>query len=118
IGELDYSTGVRLVVFSHKGDLIVAGGESGYLQIFEFATGACIATLTHHTTCPTSIAFSLDDMLLISTSRDNTLWLWDVQTGALAKILREHESFVAISPSGTLVASEVDGNHSIRIWDI
>ncbi|TNE51012.1 MAG: hypothetical protein EP343_06125 [Deltaproteobacteria bacterium] len=41
-----------------------------------------------------SVAFSEDGKTLLSASADQTLRLWDVQTGAMKRILKGHEGTV------------------------
>jgi WD40 repeat protein len=66
-----------------------------------------------------AMAFSPNSQLLASSSRDNTIAIWDVSTGNCHSIIVEHThpvSSLVFSPDGRLLAS---GSHdkTIRIWN-
>jgi WD40 repeat protein len=66
-----------------------------------------------------SVAISHDGTRIISGSSDNSIRIWDAQTGGALHELKGHSSSVnsvAISHDGTRIISGSDDN-SIRIWD-
>ncbi len=72
----------------------------------------------------TSVAFSPDGTLLAAGSEDGAVELWNVLTGALARVLISHDSMIspavyhlAFSPDGKTFA-EVSDERMINIWDI
>ena len=67
-----------------------------------------------------SLAYSIDGTIFASGSWDNTIRLWDANTGAHLKTLIGHESSVnsiAFSPDGKTLASGSQ-DETIRLWDI
>ncbi|CAD8178221.1 unnamed protein product [Paramecium octaurelia] len=76
--------------------------------------------LEGHQSAIYSVCFSPDGTLLASGSRDNSIWLWDIQTG-LQKIRLEGHSdqvqSVSFSLDGTILVSG-SADCSIRLWDV
>lgn len=77
-------------------------------------------TLTGHADRVKAIAFSPDGKMMASGSADQTIKLWDCDTGSELKTLKGHSRFVttvAFSPDGSMLASgSVD--RAIRIWNV
>ncbi|KAL4078980.1 WD40-repeat-containing domain protein [Scleroderma yunnanense] len=77
--------------------------------------------LQGHTSFVWSVAFSPDGRNIVSGSSDNTIRIWDAQTGAqVGKPLQGHTKLafsVAFSPDGrTIVSGSVD--HTVQVWDV
>ncbi|MXV75564.1 T9SS type A sorting domain-containing protein, partial [Candidatus Poribacteria bacterium] len=65
-------------------------------------------------------AFSPDGTILASGSRDNTIHLWNANTGTHIRTLSGHTNWVmsvAFSPDGTILASGSRDN-TIRLWGV
>ena len=78
-----------------------------------------VRTLTGHTGGVLNVAFSPTRAVLASTSRDQTVRLWDIATGQAIVTLAEDNSHtfgVAFSPDGTLLATSQD--QAVRLRDI
>ncbi|KIM20243.1 hypothetical protein M408DRAFT_308850 [Serendipita vermifera MAFF 305830] len=82
---------------------------------------AIIKVFTGHDDWITSVAFSPDNRLVVSGSWDNTVRIWDAETGELVtQPLEGHKdcvNSVAFSPDGRRVVSGSD-DKTIRIWNI
>jgi len=65
-----------------------------------------IRTLSGHADDVESVAFTPNGKILASGSWDNTVKLWNVQTGEVIRILNQKSAVrsVAISPDGQLLA--------------
>ncbi|KAJ2924584.1 hypothetical protein H1R20_g12518, partial [Candolleomyces eurysporus] len=76
--------------------------------------------LTGHSKAVTSISISPDNKRIVSSSGDNTIQIWDLETGKqVGEPLSGHTKSVmcvAISPDGKRIVSGSD-DHRIRIWD-
>jgi WD40 repeat protein len=72
-----------------------------------------------HPSVVRSVAISHDGTQIISGSDDNTVRIWDAQTGAAVHELKGHSSHVysvAISHDGTQIISG-SADKTVRIWD-
>ena len=64
-------------------------------------------------------AVSPDGTRIVSASYDNTLRIWDADTGTCQRVLQGHTNPVsgcAVSPDGTRIVSASSDN-TLRIWD-
>jgi WD40 repeat protein len=81
---------------------------------------ACIHPLEGHSGSVNSVVFSPDGSRVASGSDDNTVRVWDVQTGQCQHTLEGHSgrvNSVVFSPDGSRVASGSSDN-TVRVWDI
>jgi WD40 repeat protein len=81
--------------------------------------GTCMSVLEGHTSYCTSVAFSPDGGRLVSGTRDSTVRIWNVQTGALLQVMMGHHfhvNCVAYSPDGILIASG-SSDRTVILWD-
>ncbi|KAH8113773.1 hypothetical protein DFH11DRAFT_274412, partial [Phellopilus nigrolimitatus] len=73
-----------------------------------------------HLSCVTSVAYSPDGRQIVSGSWDETICIWDAQTGkAVGEPLTGHSDWVrsvAYSPDGRHIVSSSDDN-TVCIWD-
>jgi WD40 repeat protein len=100
-------------------DLIASGLWSGDIIILNMIPGIHPSVLSGHTDWVASLAFSSDGTLLVSGSNDNTVKLWDIQTGGVIKTFCGHTArvrSVSISPDCNTIASE-SYDKTVRLWD-
>ena len=91
-------------------DLIAVGLFSGDIIILDATTGVCMSVLSSHTRSVYTATFPLDGALLVSGSSDETVSLWDVQTGGVIKTFHGHTSevdSVSISPDCTRLPQDL-----------
>ena len=78
----------------------------------------CLKTLEGHIEAVWSVAYSPDGTKFISGSHDQTIKIWDANTGECLKTLEGHSSYVgsvAFSPDGTKIISGSLDN-TVKIW--
>jgi hypothetical protein len=78
-----------------------------------------LRSFSGHTDWVNSVAFSPDGRSALSGSKDETLKLWDVVTGAEIRVFVGHGSSVdsvAFSPDGRKALS--GGRHKVQLWDV
>ncbi|RXW13019.1 hypothetical protein EST38_g12835 [Candolleomyces aberdarensis] len=94
---------------------VVKGFQQQYTQDIN-----CLFELQGHRGLVWSVAISPDGKRIVSGSRDNTIRIWDMETGAQVgePLLGHggHINSVAISPDGKLIVSG-SSDMTIRIWD-
>ena len=77
-----------------------------------------VRTLRGHTDWIGRIAWSPDGRMLASPSRDQTIRLWDAETGECLRTLEGHEggvNSVAFDPAGRTLASGGEDN-TVKVW--
>jgi WD40 repeat protein len=80
---------------------------------------ACLMTLAGHTSDVDACAFSSDGSHIVSASSDETLKLWDANTGAELLTLAGHTNWVlacAFSPDGSCIVS-ASWDETLKLWD-
>jgi WD40 repeat protein len=112
--------GVNSVAISGNGKMLVGGGASNAIKIWDLKTKTLQATLTGNQSIVTSVAISKDRKMIVSGNSDRTINIWNLETKTLQATLKGHKRIVdsvAISGDGkTLVSGSSD--NTIKIWDV
>jgi WD40 repeat protein/serine/threonine protein kinase len=118
---------VRGLAFSPDGrHLASAGGDTRgdkWLMLWDTSTGKRLHKFPGEYTRYTylNIAFSPDGRRLAAGSEDNTVKVWDVESGQEVFTLRGHTApvfSVFFSPDGRRLASLGFDNNTVRVWDL
>lgn len=126
--------GVKAIVFSPNGDIIVSGGWDSNIKIWNPYTGREIRNLNGPGSDPLfglvpsffspnavyAVAFSPDGTTIASGGEQQPIQLWRVSNGERTLTLTGHSEAVysiAFSPSGRTLASG-SADRTIRIWDL
>ena len=102
------------------GRVLFCVGDNHSIQRIDLQHRNSRMGLAGHKRVVTSLSLASDDSMLVSTSRDETIRIWDTSTGKELKCLLGHESIVweaVFTPDGTKVASASD-DETVRLWDV
>ncbi|MBQ2304165.1 MAG: hypothetical protein II256_07095 [Bacteroidales bacterium] len=97
-------------------DTTTGGGNSG--TEIDYTKFQCLQTLTGHSSYVFSVAYSPDGTKIVSGSRDNTVKIWNANTGQCLQTLKGHSDWVvsvAYSPNRTKIISG-SYDETIKIW--
>ena len=110
--------GISEIAYSADGNRLAVANNIG-IWIYDAHSLLELDLLTGHTETTTSIAFSPDSQTLASSSYDETVRLWDVNTGTLKSTLTGHTkriNSIAFSPDGTILAGG-SSDKAVHLWD-
>ncbi|MCX7786850.1 MAG: caspase family protein [Spirochaetes bacterium] len=121
IRTLDHGHEITALDFSPDGKYLAVANGGEYkgnfqIQLWDTTSWKLIQTFDGHSGGINSLRFSPDGTQLISTSsRDNTLRIWDVKTGKqLSKASGMYED-ASFSPDGRYIVGAVSS--SLKLWD-
>ena len=138
--QTGHTRSINAVAFSPDNRWLASGGKDNVIKIWDLATGNILRTLYGHTSNINALAVSPDGKLIASGSgdindqrdlgaftqggvvggaEDNTVRIWNVQTGQQLQVLRGCElpvGAVAFSSDGRTLTS-VSGD-AIKVWDV
>jgi WD40 repeat protein len=110
---------IKLLTFSPSGDLLASASGYRWASASGYLPASASGYLPTLGSGDLSV-FVSDGDLLVSSSKDNTIHLWDVVNRRLLAVLTGHDSVInhlAFSPSGNLLASSSEDN-TVRLWQI
>ena len=99
-------------------DIVAVGFWNGQIIILDAVTGIQMSVLPGHTKSVRALTFSLDGASLVSGSDDETIKLWDIQTGGVIRTFQIKYSPRSVSISvdnATIACVYWDGK--IGLWD-
>ena len=117
---VSHRSSLSVVRFSNEGNLLASLSRDGQLYCWSVKSGKPIYQIrTQHVQRRSYIAFSPDDRFLANNS-GHDVFLFDVASGDVAKVLKGHTEFVisfSFSPDGKIIATGSQ-DHTIRLWNV
>ncbi|KAI5077553.1 hypothetical protein GOP47_0007377 [Adiantum capillus-veneris] len=109
-------------VFRPDGQLVVAGGEMGVIQVFDLNSRLVLRQLKGHSRAVHWVRYSPSDKLqVLSGSDDTTVRWWDVPTESEVLRLEGHADYVrsgSANPSSGDVWATGSYDHTVNLWDL
>ncbi|NJM49041.1 MAG: hypothetical protein HC860_25125 [Alkalinema sp. RU_4_3] len=113
---LKHSAGVNgSIAFNYDGSLLASGRGDCLISLVDVVTGNCLRILEGHTSAVTSVNFrpvtpsndaTAQRQILASGSYDETIRLWDVETGECLQILRPDRLYEGMNITGVTGLSD------------
>jgi WD40 repeat protein len=122
-GALLHGRAVHCLAFSPDGKRLASGGTAGErggeVKVWDVESKKLLLTLDHaRYSNVVSVAFSRDGKQLASGNADETIRIWDAQTGKEQMTLQGHEhavNAVAFSPDDKMIVSGGQ-DQTVRLW--
>ncbi|QDV20025.1 Serine/threonine-protein kinase PrkC [Gimesia panareensis] len=115
-----HDTFLGAITFSSDGNLLACGWggwkPESPIAVYQTADGTLKQSLPGNKVCVTSLAFSPDSKLLVSTGRDDFQKLWNLTTGEATKLEHAGLYYVCFSPDGSKIA--MIGHFGVMIYDL
>ena len=116
---IEIGTGIYTLAFSPTGRRVVCGCEDGSVRLL--GSSGRFEILSGHQMPVISVAFSPNEMFLVSSSRDFTIYVWQLTDSTIActQILKGQETPVhslSFFPCGNVFAA-CGCDNSVRLWN-
>lgn len=106
--------------FRSDGKLLVAGDDSGLVQVFDAQSKSMLRQLKGHQLPVHSVKFSCDPTKIASGSDDRTVRLWDLPEEKEERIFANHQDYVRcvlVSPDNANLLLSGSYDSTVRLWD-
>ncbi|SPO28971.1 related to UTP15 - nucleolar protein, component of the small subunit processome [Ustilago trichophora] len=110
----------RSANFRSDGRLMVAGDDSGLIQVFDTTSRAILRTLRGHSGPVHVTRFSPNGTEIMSASDDRTVRLWDVPEQKAVHVFEGHDDYVrssVFSPDNPALMLSGSYDSTVKLWD-
>ncbi|KAK6353719.1 hypothetical protein TWF730_008148 [Orbilia blumenaviensis] len=104
-----------------RGNLVASASGDARIKLWDIESGYCVRTFSGHTRGLACIQLSEDCKTIVSGGNDQSIRVWDVDSGSLRYEIRDaHKSLVRSlyldSQNGRIISGSYD--QSVRVWDL
>lgn len=106
--------------FRADGKLLVAGDDSGLVQVFDASSRSVLRQLKGHTLPVHVSRFSSDPTRILTASDDRSVRLWDMPEEKTVNTFLGHDDYVRtarVSPDNTSLVFSGSYDGTVRLWD-
>lgn len=103
-----------VIRFTAAADRLVAGNQDGDVCLYELATGTLIHDLCGHSDAVTAMCVSSDDRVLVTASDDQTIRIWDLNSGECLEAFGDCDSGALVTEGDYVTAASREPYLSIR----
>ncbi|EST08951.1 WD40 repeat [Kalmanozyma brasiliensis GHG001] len=110
----------RSANFRSDGRLMVAGDDSGLIQVFDTTSRAILRSMRGHTGPVHVTRFSPNGTQIMSASDDRTVRLWDVPEQKAVHVFEGHGDYVrsaVVSPDNPALMLSGSYDGTVKLWD-
>ena len=113
-----HTDNVNSMIFHPDGKHIVCGYEDGTIRYWDISTRQQVKTLDRFMNSVSGLVFTPDGKTIVG-GVDNSVRIWNAQTGKHKMLLSEHKGLrcIGMSPDGMIIATGSEDT-TIRLWDI
>ncbi len=118
--DVPHQRGILGIAFTFDGKRVISGDRGGFGQLYNIDTGEHIRTFEGSTATVSCLAFSADDVLLVSNggTRNGNGYLYDLESGQTLWANWENSRIgeLFFSPDGKVLVTVTGG--LVKFWDI
>lgn len=127
VSHLFAQSGIKYNVKIKPGNAVEAFPDNKYtaiasgknVVIINNGSGIISKTFQSHTSNVTDISISIDGSLLLSSSEDKSIIVWDIDSGVKKNLFIGHtKSVTRVAFIGASKAASISSDNKLKIWDI